>query len=83
MMAKAVRKNTTSSTVRNGWNKENYDKIGITIPKGMRSLVKDFAKKQGMTVNELINMLLRDEIGILKGEWGFAIGENIYYKKAA
>ena len=71
-----VRKHTTSSKVRDDWNKKNYDRIGISIPKGMRNRIRDHAKRQGMSINQLLNMLLRDEIGILKGDWGFAIGEN-------
>ena len=68
----------TSSKVRNRWNKNSYDAIGVTIPKGMQDKIREYAKTHGMSVNGMINMLLRDEIGILKIEWGFAVGENPY-----
>lgn len=71
----------TAPTIRNNWNKKNYDRIGITVPKGMREMVRRHAEKQGMTVNQLINVLVRDEIGILQIEWGFAVGENQYLNK--
>lgn len=71
----------TSPAVKTRWNEKNYDKIGFTIPKGLREEIKDYASRQGMTVNQLINMLLRDEIGILKVEWGFAVGYNPYMNK--
>lgn len=71
----------TSAKVTNRWAKENYDRIGITVPKGMRDRVRGFAKGQGMSVNQLINMLLRDEIRIPKDEWGFAVGYNPYMEQ--
>lgn len=71
----------TSPEVKAKWNRKNYDRIGFTIPKGMRQEVKAYAEQQGMTVNQLINILLRDEIGILKVEWGFAVGNNPYMNR--
>lgn len=68
----------TSAKVRNEWNKRNYDRIGITVPKGMKEEVSAYVRKRGIPFNQLINILLRDEIGVLAVEWRFAVGQNPY-----
>ena len=61
----------TSSEVKNRWNKLNYDRVNITIPKGMHDKVYQYAESQGISVNLLINELVRNEMGLTKNEWGF------------
>lgn len=36
------------------WQKENKDRVVIDIPKGNRTKLRDFAKRNGMTVTEII-----------------------------
>ena len=55
------------------WNdanlKERYDRIQLVIPKGRKQDVEDFAKKQGKTVNGLLNWLLYREMGFSEEAW--------------
>ena len=60
----------TSSEVRNRWNARNYFRINITVPKGNKELVEKLAADQGLSVNGLINQLLRKELGVATCEWG-------------
>ena len=62
----------TSAEVTNRWNREHYFRINVTVPKGMRQLIQEYAESRGMSVNGLVNSLLRDEIGMTAQEWGFA-----------
>ena len=38
----------------NNYNKENYDKIAIMVPKGERERWKAEAKKQGLSLSEMV-----------------------------
>lgn len=49
--------------------KENYDRIGVKIPKGLKTTVEIHAKNKGTTVNGLINTLLRLDMGLSEEEW--------------
>ena len=55
------------------WNDENmakkYDRIQLVVPKGRKSDVEAFAKKQGESVNGLVNTLLRNAMGWKEDEW--------------
>ena len=73
----------TSAKVRNDWNRRNYDRIEFTVPKGMKEKIYAYARERGIPFNQLMNMLLRDEVGILAGEWGFAVGYNPYLNEKA
>lgn len=49
--------------------KNNYDRLAITIPKGRKETIDTFAKKEGTSINGLVNRLLRETIGITEEEW--------------
>lgn len=49
--------------------RENYDRIGITIPKGRKTAVEAHAKSKGESVNGLVNSLLREDMGLSEAEW--------------
>ena len=49
--------------------RENYDRIGVKIPKGRKTAVEEFAKSKGESVNGLINILLRESLGMTEEEW--------------
>ena len=66
----------TSTEVRNRWNAKNYFKINITIPKGNKELVARFAESQGLSVNGLLNQLIRKELGVTTCEWGMDPAQN-------
>lgn len=36
------------------YNKKNYDRINLIVHKGRRQLIKDFAAKQGKSLNRYI-----------------------------
>lgn len=38
----------------NEYNKENYDKVTIMIPKGEKEMWKAFAKAQGISMSEMV-----------------------------
>ena len=44
----------TSSAVKNKWNKENYDRIELVIPKGDKEKIKVAADASGESVNGYI-----------------------------
>ena len=45
----------TSAAVKNKWNKENYDRIELIVPKGKKELVKAAADARGESLNAYIN----------------------------
>lgn len=49
--------------------RENYDRIGVTVPKGLKSRIEAHAKSKGESVNGLVNALLRGDMGLSEGEW--------------
>lgn len=48
----------TSTASKNKWNKNNYDRIQITVPKGERERIKDYADNKGETVNGFIKRVI-------------------------
>lgn len=51
---------------KNDYQKNNYDRLIINVPKGQKQVIKDYANKQGQSLNAfvvaLINKALKDEI---------------------
>ena len=37
------------------YNKKTYDRIEIFVHKGKKQVIKDFAKRQGLSTNKFIN----------------------------
>lgn len=52
----------TSAAVKNKWNKENYDRIEIIVPKGKKDLIKAAADTTGESVNAYINRAIDDRM---------------------
>ena len=52
----------TSAAVKNKWNKENYDRIEIIVPKGKKELIKAAADTAGESVNTFINKAIDDRM---------------------
>lgn len=40
---------------RNQWNKENLDRINLTMEKGKKAIIKSYAEKHGESLNGFIN----------------------------
>ena len=51
------------------WNKNNLDRLSVTVPKGIKSLIQAHAEKNKETVNGMIARLLRRELGLSESEW--------------
>ena len=49
--------------------RENYDRIGIKIPKGRKTAVEAYAKSIDESINSIINKFLRESLGMTEEEW--------------
>ena len=54
--------------------RENYDRIGITIPKGQKATVQAAAEQEGESINGYTNKALLARMGLV--EWPEAQGEE-------
>lgn len=43
---------------QNKYIKEKYDRVGLTMPKGKKEVIKARALEKGMSINEYINSLI-------------------------
>lgn len=48
---------------QNEYNKMNYDRIEIKVPKGKKVVIKEAAKAAGQSVNEFINQAIDERMG--------------------
>lgn len=48
----------------NEYKKYNYDKILFEVPKGKRQILKDYAKKNGISVKEMIVTAIESTYGL-------------------
>jgi hypothetical protein len=46
------------------FNKENYDRIIISVPKGMKDDVKTLATREGLSVNNLFKQAIYKAYGL-------------------
>ena len=56
----------TSSAVKNRYNAKAYDRINLTVTKGKKEIIKEYAESKGDTLNGFINRAI-DE-AMKKGE---------------
>ena len=47
---------------KNNWQKENMDRINLTMPKGRKEVIKDHAAAHGESVNGFINRAISETI---------------------
>ena len=47
---------------QNKYIKEKYDRVGLTMPKGKKEVIKSRALEEGMSINEYINSLINKDI---------------------
>lgn len=47
---------------QNKYIKEKYDRVGLTMPKGKKEVIKSRALEEGMSINEYINSLIDKDI---------------------
>lgn len=47
---------------KNKWQAENCERISLVVKKGKKQIIKDFATKQGNTLNGFINKAIDEKI---------------------
>lgn len=47
---------------QNKYIKEKYDRVGLTMPKGKKEIIKARALEEGLSINEYINALIDKDI---------------------
>lgn len=65
----SVERNQKNTRYKNQYNASNYDNLRIVAPKGRKATVEALAAKYGISVNGLVNRLLRTEAGLSEEEW--------------
>lgn len=43
---------------KNDFNRNNYDRVGLMLPKGQKDKIKAYAESKGMSMNEYIRQLI-------------------------
>jgi len=56
------RKTHTSTAVKRRYNEKAYDRINLTVKKGMRETYAALAAERGLSLNGFINQLLEKEL---------------------
>lgn len=69
-------KTKTSSAVKQRYNEKAYDRLAVTIPKGKKGMVEEYAATHEESINGLINRLLRAELGQSEEEWKRSVEET-------
>ena len=52
----------TSAAAKNKWNRNNYDRIEINVPKGDKETIKAHAETKGESVNGFIKRAIDEAI---------------------
>lgn len=47
---------------KNQWQKENVDRVNLTMPKGKKGLIKEYAAAVGESVNAYINKAIDERM---------------------
>lgn len=53
----------TSPEVKNRWNKNNYDRVAVMLPKGMKERLKATCEKDGISMNSIFVKAAKDYLG--------------------
>lgn len=51
------------------YNERAYDRLAITVPKGQKAVLQAFCDEQGISINKLVNELLRVKTGQTEQQW--------------
>lgn len=54
---------------KNQYRSANYDRMNLVVPKGRKREIEAYAREKGVSVNHLVNELLRIEMGIPEAKW--------------
>lgn len=47
---------------KNNWQKENVDRVNLTMPKGRKDIIKAHAEARGESVNGFINRAIENQM---------------------
>ena len=61
--------NQKRTNYKRAFNEKAYDRLAITIPKGLKTTVEALANERGESVNGMVNGLLRGAAGLSEAEW--------------
>ena len=67
------------SAYRNSWIAEKLDRINFTMPKGKKEKVKEYAEKQGLSLNAYINLAIDER---MERDEMLAAGENRHFESS-
>lgn len=59
----------TSSAVKRRYNQKAYDTMFISVPKGWKQKIQDYASENGISVNSMLCALIRAEMGVSEADW--------------
>lgn len=64
-----ARKTVTSTAVKTRWNRKHYDRLSLFVKKGEKDHIKAYAQEHGMSVNQLLNDIIRSLLEVEKEDW--------------
>ena len=59
----------TSNTVKDRWNRQNYEEVKVRLPRGRKADITAHAQSKGLSVNGLVGELLRTDLNMTEEEW--------------
>lgn len=69
----------TKNEYKNGWIRENLDRVNLTMPKGKKNSVKEIAESNGESLNSFINRAIDMAIVFQHKGAGCMDGQNNFY----
>ena len=55
----------TKTEYKNQFNKEHYERINFSVPKGTKQVIKDLARDKGMSMNKyFLFLVMKDQEGM-------------------
>lgn len=68
----AYKDRSTAIKYNNEYNKQAYDRINLTVPKGKKESIQTAAQANGESVNSFINRLIDTELGRIEQSGGIS-----------
>lgn len=53
---------TAATRAKNKWQKENMDRVNLTMPKGKKEVIQVYAETHGQSVNSFINSAIDEKM---------------------
>lgn len=53
---------TAATRAKNKWQKENIDRVNLTMPKGKKEIIQAHAETHGQSVNGFINSAIDEKM---------------------